>query len=310
MWMSDGKTERNGECFARTLIVVEVVDFILTACDHELKLSTIKVALVSNFGDVRECLSDTVWFNRPANRQRLLASQITRNTIKTHYECNFRSTLSLLCEVSFCTGITLQDIEVVRYGKANVQTKHPVAEESPEVSFRILKSNMKSLIDDGFATDVELKSETRSFPAHKSILSARSAFFSDYFSKVGNVCDSDAIPLLDDDTEQRMHSYMYTADIDVLDWESTCRLYSAAAVYGIIPLKERCSSSLKANLQPSNACQALHLAALHQDGDLNLNVQEFILKHSKEIIDSAPWKTLVKDKTKLAVETLNMKFKE
>ncbi|GIY28838.1 TD and POZ domain-containing protein 3 [Caerostris extrusa] len=87
---------------------------------------------------------------------------------------------------------------------------------------------------------------------------------------------------MDDETVRRMIQFMYTTDVVDLGWSSASDLYAAADRYKVLTLKEKCSSYLKANLRPSNACAALLLADLHHDEGLKRLVQDFILKHSWE----------------------------
>ncbi|GIY53646.1 speckle-type POZ protein B [Caerostris extrusa] len=345
MWRSDGKTARNADCFARTRLGVEEANFLckykgslrdekishpiksptkdvevmhlavsfdapktlcfaLTSRDEEIKSSCIKVTLMPPSGPLRVLQNCKVFFR---NRRILLTANLSRSYLKMSGSKD--SPLCLKCEVTFSTGIVRQKLEVVRYE----QTERPVSNgESPDVAIRILKSSMESLMDHGFATDVVLKATTSTFPAHKSVLSARSPVFAGMFSSDTEEggCGRVDMQDVDDDTARRLHRLMYTADVGELDWEGTCLLYEAAKRYAVLPLKERCSYDLKAKLRPSNACHALELADQHQDGDLKLSVQEFILKHAKEVINSHDWNLLVEKNPNLAAGTLSLQFKE
>ncbi|GIY37151.1 TD and POZ domain-containing protein 3 [Caerostris extrusa] len=81
-----------------------------------------------------------------------------------------------------------------------------------------------------------------------------------------------------------MLGYLYTADVEGLQWESAIDLYKAADKYEILSLKKKCSSFLKLNLTPTTACDILLLSDLHMDGDLKTYVQNFIVKHHNEIL--------------------------
>ncbi|GIX80946.1 TD and POZ domain-containing protein 1 [Caerostris extrusa] len=160
-------------------------------------------------------------------------------------------------------------------------------------------------------SDVKLKAKTCSFPAHKVILSARSPVFKAMFSSDMRESTCDIVHIdLNDQTVRRMLRFMYTADVDDLGWSSASELYAAADKYEVLTLKEKCSSYLKANLRPSNACSALVLADLHQDAGLKRLVQDFILKHSLEVMNSDEWKHMMETDLKLAAETMYLKFKE
>ncbi|GIY39097.1 speckle-type POZ protein B [Caerostris extrusa] len=213
---------------------------------------------------------------------------------------------SLLGECTFSTGTVHQQIEAVHYGDFPLQTKLPGskcpgAEARAETSTSVSEKNRKSSFNHGPMSDAKLKNETCSFPTHKNVVG--SAVFEGRLSNDANesVCN-------DDDTARRMLEYMRTADVDKLNWKSACRFYTYDKKYQV--LKERCRSYLKTNLLPNNACEALVLADRHCDEDLKGSVQQFILKHSKEVIDSAQWDSLMKTDIHLAAETMRLKCKE
>ncbi|GBM17853.1 hypothetical protein AVEN_43545-1 [Araneus ventricosus] len=86
----------------------------------------------------------------------------------------------------------------------------------------------------------------------------------------------------EDDTVHRMLLYIYTDSLENLQFECTSKLYAAADKYQILSLKSRCSSFLKENLHPTNACGALVLAVLHNDDDLKSSAQDYNLRQPKQ----------------------------
>ncbi|GIX81475.1 speckle-type POZ protein B [Caerostris extrusa] len=114
---------------------------------------------------------------------------------------------------------------------------------------------------------------------------------------------------ISDDTLKRMLEYLYTADVEGLQWESAIDLYKAADKYEILSLKDKCSSFMKFNLTPTNAYEILLLSDLHMDGDLKTCVQNFIVKHDKEIFVTDDWNKIIETNPKLAAYTMCMKFK-
>ncbi|GBN93971.1 TD and POZ domain-containing protein 4, partial [Araneus ventricosus] len=113
-----------------------------------------------------------------------------------------------------------------------------------------------------------------------------------------------------DNTVLRMLRYVYSAEVEELVWVSAIDLYVAADKYQILSLKDVCSSHLKNSLCVNNACAALVLADLHQDEDLKGFVQDFILRHGEDVINSEQWDQLMETSVKLAAETLRLKYKE
>ncbi|GIY53101.1 TD and POZ domain-containing protein 1 [Caerostris extrusa] len=279
----------------------------------KIKMATIQLSLLDNAGGKTECVKGEVWPNAPENlhKQLSLMSQVTRNRLMAAKDVYLpNDVLSVLCECTFSTGVILEEIETVHYGDKDFIPEQPLANLADELS--VLKKNLGSSFEEGFMSDVKLKTKTCSFPAHKFILSARSPVFKAMFSSDmrESMCDIVDIQDLEDDTVKRMLRFMYIADVDDLGWSSASDLYAAADKYEVLTLKEKCSSYLKANLRPSSACEALILADLHQDAGLKRFVQEFILKHTSEVMNSDEWKHMMETNPKLAAETMYLKFKE
>ncbi|GFR23874.1 tdpoz1 [Trichonephila clavata] len=114
---------------------------------------------------------------------------------------------------------------------------------------------------------------------------------------------------LDDDTVQTMLLYIYTATVPDLQWGSACNLYTAADKYEILTLKYKCSSFLKDNLSPENACDLLILADRHHDEDLKSKAEKFIL-NDEEIFDTNRWKLFMKTNLQLAADLMYLKCKK
>ncbi|KAG8171740.1 hypothetical protein JTE90_024824 [Oedothorax gibbosus] len=91
---------------------------------------------------------------------------------------------------------------------------------------------------------------------------------------------------LEDDTVNKMLSYLYTNAIEELDSSTAQKLYYAADRYGIKALLRICSNHLMHNLDTSNVCEILVLADTHQDEELKSYAKDFILVHVQEVINS------------------------
>ncbi|GBN07327.1 TD and POZ domain-containing protein 1 [Araneus ventricosus] len=173
-------------------------------------------------------------------------------------------------------------------------------------STAVLIEELKSLCIDGIFSDTELRTSTKTFPAHKAILSARSPVFRNMFSHDMKEKISGHVDITDfeDDTVHRMLLFIYTAVTDDLHLESASKLYAAADKYHILTLKSRCSSFLKENLCPANACGILVLADLHNDDDLKSVVEDYILEQRKQIFSSQEWKDFMSSHIKLAADVM------
>ncbi|KAF8771281.1 Speckle-type POZ protein like [Argiope bruennichi] len=174
-----------------------------------------------------------------------------------------------------------------------------------------LIDKVKSFYERKFLCDVQLKTSTSAFPAHKVILSAFSSVFKDKLLNEEEEKESDFINIedLEDDTVKRMLDYIYTSNVEILTWESASKLYEAANKYAILNLKNLCSSYLKNNLSPSNACEILLLSHNYSDNEMKKFVMDFIVKQGKEILNSE-WRLLMNSNGKLAAEALYRLFYE
>ncbi|GFU23984.1 TD and POZ domain-containing protein 1 [Nephila pilipes] len=222
--------------------------------------------------------------------------------------------LTLRCDCFFSAESVTSEIESTTFGCIPPFMGNEICnvskDEERKKSSNTLRENLKSLYSEQMLCDTKLKTKTRTFPAHKNILSARSSVFKAKFTNgtCGKIDECVNIVDLDDDTVERMLIYMYTDELQGLQWGSACKVYTAAAKYEILSLKEECSSFLKANLSPSNACDALVFADAHKDDDLKKTVQHFIIKHDKQVINSEPWKRLMETCSKLANDTMILKY--
>ncbi|GBM75421.1 Speckle-type POZ protein [Araneus ventricosus] len=174
----------------------------------------------------------------------------------------------------------------------------------------VLIADFKLLYNDGIFSDMELRTSTKTFPAHKAILSARSPVFRNMFShemKEKN-CRYVDITDFEDETVHRMLQYIYTDSMENLQFENASKLYAAADKYQILSLKNMCSSFLKEILCPTNACDALVLAVLHNDDDLKSSVQDYVLRQRKQVFCSQEWKDFMSTHPKLALDLMYRKI--
>ncbi|GFS53429.1 TD and POZ domain-containing protein 2 [Nephila pilipes] len=348
MWESSGIMKQDGRCFARSRIVIERKSFVWTLDEfsslrtdapktYEIKSSSknetvVRLNLIVGdeimFLELSACLPMVLRFrlfilNVTGNAEQVTEKEykfgdtemrkfisfpLTKNEFVASQDFYLpNDAMTLKCECAFWSGVLTSEMESVAYDcHATHEDSPPAAKE--ELS-NTLKDDLKSLLNGQLFCDTQLKTSTRTFPAHVSILSARSPVFKAMFTsdmrERANECVS--IEDMDEDTVQRMLLYMYTDKLEGLQWKSACEVYAAADKYGILSLRNECSSFLKANLCPSNACEALILADTHSDGVLKTIVQRFILKHHKHIFNSDAWKGLMEIHPKLAADTMILK---
>ncbi|GFU07237.1 speckle-type POZ protein A [Nephila pilipes] len=313
IWSCTGM-KQDGRCVARTRIGIERRSFVWTVKQFSSLGS--KMSIVNAFGNTeqiiereyrfRDCLLRSLEFPFHLTKKRLISK-------KDFYLPN--DELILKCECAFSTENAASEIESTSYGyisslMENVSATAIGDENKKSGETNTSRETFKYLYTEQLFSDTKLKTRTQTFPAHKCILGVRSPVFRAMFTNDMREKVSECISIedLEDDTVQRMLLYMYTDELEGLQWESARGLYAAADKYEILSLKKKCSSFLMANLCPRKACEVLILADMHSDDDLKTAVQDFILRHDKDIINSDAWKQLMKTHLNLAADTMFLKF--
>ncbi|GBM91665.1 TD and POZ domain-containing protein 5 [Araneus ventricosus] len=212
--------------------------------------------------------------------------------------------------LSFDFEIVISTFEHLSCRKISANLENEVAGKEKSHKTAVLITDFKLLYSDSILSDTELRTSKKTFPAHRAILSARSPVFRNMFShdmKEKN-CGYVDITDFEDDTVHRMLQYIYTDSLEDMRYESARKLYSIADKYQILSLKCGCSSFLKENLCPTNACDALVLADLHNDDELKSVVQDYILRQRKQIFSSQEWKDFMNTHLKLAADVMYKKL--
>ncbi|GIX69153.1 TD and POZ domain-containing protein 3 [Caerostris extrusa] len=124
--------------------------------------------------------------------------------------------------------------------------------------------------------DLKLPAGTETFPVHRSILSARSLVFRTMlqhkFSDTVDVEDLDAY------TMRQLLLYVYTGNIDDLQWENVAKLYSVGDRFKLLCLKEKCVSIFKNFLISSVICKILRTVHLQGNEGVEGDCDEFYLR--------------------------------
>ncbi|KAF8777729.1 TD and POZ domain-containing protein 2 [Argiope bruennichi] len=221
--------------------------------------------------------------------------------------------LTLICECSFSIGVEFEKIEKTVYGPLWIST--PVAQTfgSEIIDYPTICDDYRCLLNDPVLSDITLKTKTKTFPAHKAVLIARSSVFRDLLTKDTNDKDNkDCIEVedLEDEALHRLLIFIYSDVLEDLHWGIACKLYYAAHKYQIHHLKAKCLSFLLSCLDTSNASDLLLLAHIQQDSDLKISVLDFILEHEEEVFGSSAWEKLMETNPNLAMKTMHLRYKK
>ncbi|GFT95603.1 speckle-type POZ protein, partial [Nephila pilipes] len=329
MWKSNENMKQQGECIARTLLGVERKSFVWAVerfsslgpdvkNTYEIRSTEYDELIMSlNVSEASEeilCLEFTTARYEMVFRFRLFILCATGKTEQiAEKEYLFRGSfvkklyfpflltkkeivarkdnylkddvLTLVCECAFSTGMIINEIQLTTYSHDTTLMKRAgLLQDTKKLQLsNDLKENLKSLHADQLLSHVYKRRERK-------------------------IDDCVYIDDLDADTVIRMLNYIYTGELEDLQWESARELYAAADKYEILSLKEECSSFLKTHLSPNNACEALILADMHSDNDLKRMVQYFILRHGTLVMNSNAWEELMESHPKLAAHTLTLKY--
>ncbi|GBN12970.1 Speckle-type POZ protein [Araneus ventricosus] len=212
-------------------------------------------------------------------------------------------TLSLHCEITFCSGKEYDNVERSEYETESIA-------DVQKTEF----SNVVELLTskEGIPCDTKIQTATETFPAHTDILSAQSPIFEAMFKTKMEETIQKCVRIDDVDAEtvKRMLVFLYSDAFEEMGWKDAMKLYFAADKYQILSLKSRCTTFLKQSVCLSNCVVLLLLADMHQDNDLMRAVHSYITEYGQEVLHGDQWRDLEKNLPQLAIETLRDVFLE
>ncbi|CAL1262216.1 unnamed protein product [Larinioides sclopetarius] len=312
------------------------ISFTISLENPEIKFYTFDLSAINDAGDTIEGLRDGIWCNSPDQFKQKSLSLWKKKLMEKKNIFLPNDVLSLKCKCAMSFGTASEGIEEISFDciafagnemdnccsdkEDIVSVSESVLTESfksllnHENELPLIKSlmhNLKPVVNNGILSDIKLRTSSQTYLANRFILSARSPVFRDMFSGEISQIANDYVDIedLDDDTFSRILHYIYSSEVEQLQWSSAIKLYIGADVYKILDLKAKCSSYLKTALSRSNACEALELAHQRKDEDLKEFVKRFIMKFPKSIVNSEEWDKLMEYNPRLAADTLILRFK-
>ncbi|GBM67068.1 Speckle-type POZ protein B [Araneus ventricosus] len=297
-------------------IIIEIVPPSAKKILHKCKLS-----LLGSCGIIRDCGEIDYAFDAERISIHKLPLSLTREEVlnrKSEYlpKDNF----CLLCECTFSTEMILNTIEEHRHElpfaaikqKSNHDDNKDLYKAAEKISECCsVSEDIKAIYIKQQLTDMELRAKTKSFPAHKVVMCVRSPVFEAMLTSEMTEKIKDCIQVndLENDIVEQLLLFLYSDNLERLQWESATQLYYAAKKYQIGKLKAMCSSFLAENLCISNASELLNLSDTHNDSNLMKVVEDFILKHEKQIYNSNGWEKLKETNPQLVIKTMCLKYK-
>ncbi|GBM39610.1 Speckle-type POZ protein [Araneus ventricosus] len=280
-----------------------------------------ELSLIDGSGSVIECGGTDNRYEAVRKSTHTILLSLSREAVlnrKSEYLPDDK--LSLICECTFSSGIEFKKIEetlneiplsLIKQKSNYVPIKNDYKTAEKLSTYPSVLEDMKALYINQCLTDVEVKTETKSFPAHKIVLCARSPVFKAMMTNDMKEKITDCIHVddLENDIVQQMLFFLYSDVIEDFQWSTATQLYYAADKYQIGKLKEVCSSFLVGNLTTTNAGELLLLADTHSDNDLKKSVEDFILENEEQVFGSKEWEMLMETNPLLVMKTMHLKYK-
>ncbi|GBN14650.1 Speckle-type POZ protein [Araneus ventricosus] len=279
-------------------------------------LSKCKLSLLDRSGKATECGEADNRFDETRQDIQKLPLSLRRQVILNR-ESKYLpdDKLTLLCECTFSTGVEYEKTEKILheipFAALNQINNNGQNEAAEKLSvFPSVVDDLKEIYSKQLLTDVELKTKTKSFPAHKIVLCGRSPVFKAMMTNDMKEKNNNFIQVedLEDDIVQQLLLFLYSDNLETLQWESAIKLYYAGDKYDIGKLKVMCSSFLVENLTTSTASELLLLADTHSDSDLKKAVEDFIFNHEEEVFGSDEWGSLIETNPLLVSKTMRLKY--
>ncbi|XP_035218022.1 uncharacterized protein LOC118191335 [Stegodyphus dumicola] len=158
-------------------------------------------------------------------------------------------------------------------------------------------NDLQNLYRSAKLSDITIIVGSKTFPAHKFILCARSSVFSRMLQIKMSESTSSTVVISDvkPDIMDELLLFMYSEKLEKPLEATAMQLYAAADKYDIPALKEKCSSFLKSNFHVRNVCKVLHLADMHSDSDLYNSALVFFSAHTQQVFLTDEWKEISKE---------------
>ncbi|GBM03246.1 Speckle-type POZ protein [Araneus ventricosus] len=297
-------------------IMIEIVP-----SDDENILQKCDLSLLDRSRNIIECGGVDYRYGVARTSLHKLPLSLTREVIlnrKSEYLPNNR--LSLLCECTFSTRSVSATIEevlhelplpVMKQKNNHVHSNDEYKTAEKLSQYPSATEDMKAIYLNQYLSDVKLKTKTKSFPAHKNVLCARSDVFKAMITRNIKEKNADCIQVedLENDTVEKLLLFLYSDNLEISQWKSSSQLYYAAAKYQIGKLKAMCSSYLAKYITISNVSELLVLADTHKDSNLKKVAEDFILKHEDRIFCSSTWEKMIEKHPLLVIKTMQLKYK-
>jgi len=157
-----------------------------------------------------------------------------------------------------------------------------ILDTAPRSSF---SSDWRQYFNNAHLSDIELRVEGRSIPAHRVVLAARCDHFSRMLLSGMKEAQAGEVEItgIRHEVFMAMLEYLYTDQMDFTP-DIALELLSAADRFGLDRLKRECISLIETALRTSTVCHVLSVADQHSAQDLKEVCLNFITSNFPEVI--------------------------
>lgn len=143
--------------------------------------------------------------------------------------------------------------------------------------------------------DVIIKVKGQEFPAHRSILSARSPVFASTFRNDMKERATGVIDIEDCDPSSFLDflCFLYCGSVESITTENVFSLFTMADKYDVQDLRLQCLEFMKKNLSVDSFCDTVTLALQHLEKDLIALTTDFFANNLQEIIVTVKWQSFL-----------------
>ncbi|GBN34086.1 hypothetical protein AVEN_202413-1 [Araneus ventricosus] len=222
---------------------------------------------------------------------------LTDKTFFVHYDFAFSTgEMAAICGLEEC----------VRY----IKTLNVSFDQYWDINIKTAKSALDSLVESYRSrsfVDVNVKTKTKTFPAHKAILCARSPKFRSIIE--ANIREVKFPYFGDSNNFEDLFLFLYTDTVGIPSLKPALKLHKLSFSINLEPLKTYCRNILTAHLNSVSAVAMLRFACFYRDIPLKTTVENYIAKHYELVISSTNWEVFA-DKPEFRKEVIFMKYKK
>ncbi|GBN07091.1 hypothetical protein AVEN_261620-1 [Araneus ventricosus] len=286
-----------------------VIKILPVSC-KKIKYAICKITVIKNWGKESPIKHVCSWIGEiKADIWRYCALLPETESFKPDLKTFTHKAFFVHYDFAFSTGemVAISRLEeCVRY----IKTLNVSFDQYLDINIKTAKSALDALIENYRSqsfVDVNVKTKTKTFPAHKAILCARSPKFR---SIIGLNSREVKFPFFrGSDNFEDLFLFLYTDTLGISAFKAVTELHKLSSSINLEPLKTYCRYILITHLNRVNAVAMLRFACFYRDIPLKTSVENYIVTHYELVISSTNWEVFA-DIPEFRKEVIFMKYKK